>query len=42
MVISIEPSVDRTYGTFKIEEVIVITDDGCRTLSTAEKKLWII
>jgi Xaa-Pro dipeptidase len=42
MVISIEPFVERPYGTLKVEEVIVITNDGSRTLSTAEKKLWTI
>jgi Xaa-Pro aminopeptidase len=40
MVLCIEPAINKQYGKIKIEDMIVITEDGCRILSTSKKVLW--
>jgi Xaa-Pro dipeptidase len=40
MVITIEPGVAAEYGTFHIEENVLVTDEGCEVLSTAPRALW--
>ena len=40
MVITIEPGVATEYGTFHIEENVLVTPDGCEVLSTAQRSLW--
>jgi Xaa-Pro dipeptidase len=39
MVISIEPGVATAYGTFHIEENLLVTGDGCEVLSLARRDL---
>ena len=39
MVITIEPGVATTYGTFHVEENVLITEDGCEVLSQAPRHL---
>jgi Xaa-Pro dipeptidase len=40
MVITIEPGVATEYGTFHIEENVLVTHDGSDVLSTAQRALW--
>jgi Xaa-Pro dipeptidase len=40
MVITIEPGVATEYGTFHVEENILVTADGFEVLSTAQRVLW--
>lgn len=40
MVITIEPGVATEYGTFHIEENILVTESGCEVLSKAPRTLW--
>lgn len=42
MVITIEPGTITPYGIFCLEEVLVVTEDGCEILSTANKELKVI
>ena len=39
MVITIEPGVATSYGTFHVEENVLITEDGCEVLSQAPRHL---
>ena len=39
MVITIEPGVATSYGTFHVEENVLITEDGCQVLSQAPRHL---
>ncbi len=40
MVITIEPGVATPYGTFHVEENVLVTGDGHELLSTASRELW--
>jgi Xaa-Pro aminopeptidase len=40
MVVTIEPGVATEYGTFHIEEDVLVTSEGPEVLSTAERELW--
>jgi Xaa-Pro aminopeptidase len=40
MVITIEPGVATTYGTFHVEEDVLVTERGYELLSTAGRELW--
>jgi len=40
MVVTIEPGVATEYGTFHIEEDVLVTSEGREVLSTAERELW--
>jgi Xaa-Pro aminopeptidase len=40
MIITIEPGVATSYGTFHVEEVILVTEEGSRVLSTAPWHLY--
>lgn len=40
MVITMEPGVATKYGTFHIEENVLVTPDGCEVLSAAQRALW--
>ncbi len=40
MVITIEPGVATEYGTFHVEENVLVTEDGCEVLSEAPRTLW--
>lgn len=40
MAITIEPGVATPYGTFHVEENVVVTDDGCEVLSESPRTLW--
>jgi Xaa-Pro aminopeptidase len=40
MVITIEPAVATEYGTFHVEEQVVVTPDGAEILSQAPRDLW--
>jgi Xaa-Pro aminopeptidase len=40
MVITLEPGVATEYGTFHIEENVVVTREGCEVLSTAKRDIW--
>jgi Xaa-Pro aminopeptidase len=40
MVITLEPGVATEYGTFHIEENVLVTDSGYEVLSTAQRRLW--
>jgi len=42
MVVTIEPGVATEYGTFHIEENVLVTDDGPRVLTLAPWELWTI
>jgi Xaa-Pro aminopeptidase len=42
MVLTIEPGVATQYGTFHIEENVLVTHEGPRALSTAQRELWTI
>ena len=42
MLITIEPGVATAYGTFHIEENVLVTADGHEVLSTAQRTLWSI
>lgn len=42
MVITIEPAVATSYGAFRVEEDIVVTEDGNELLSTASWELWTV
>jgi Xaa-Pro aminopeptidase len=39
MVITIEPGVATTYGTFHVEENVLVTEDGAEVLSRAPRVL---
>jgi len=40
MAITLEPSVATPYGTFNVEENVVLTKDGCEVLSDSPRTLW--
>jgi Xaa-Pro aminopeptidase len=40
MIITIEPGVATTYGTFHIEENLLVTADGSEVLSQISRKLF--
>ena len=40
MIITIEPGVATEYGTFHIEENVLVTSDGYEVLSMAPRELW--
>lgn len=40
MVITLEPGVATEYGTFHVEENVVVTPDGCEVLSNSPRTLW--
>jgi Xaa-Pro dipeptidase len=42
MVITLEPGVATEYGTFHVEENVLVTPEGCEVLSTAPRALWCI
>ncbi|MCI0621373.1 MAG: Xaa-Pro peptidase family protein [Acidobacteria bacterium] len=42
MVITIEPGVATAYGTFHVEENVLVTSTGCEVLSEASRQLWSI
>ena len=42
MVVTIEPGVATEYGTFHIEENVLVTDEGPRVLTLAPWELWTI
>ena len=42
MVIAIEPAVATSYGAFRVEENVVVTEDGHELLSTAPWALWTV
>jgi Xaa-Pro aminopeptidase len=42
MVITLEPGVATEYGTFHVEENVLVTREGCEVLSTAPRALWCI
>jgi Xaa-Pro aminopeptidase len=39
MVVSLEPGVATSYGTFHVEENVLVTEDGCEILSGASREL---
>ena len=42
MIITLEPGVATTYGTFHIEENVLVTPEGCEVLSVAQRSLYCI
>jgi Xaa-Pro dipeptidase len=42
MVITIEPAIATTYGTFRVEEEVLVTSDGFEVLSDTQRDLWVI
>lgn len=42
MVITIEPAIATSYGTFRVEEVVLVTADGYEVLSNTPRELWTI
>ena len=42
MIVTIEPGVATEYGTFHIEENVLVTTDGPRILTSAQRELWTI
>ena len=40
MVITLEPGVATEYGTFNVEENVLVTPEGCEVLSKAPRALW--
>jgi len=40
MVITLEPGLATEYGTFHIEEDVLVTPDGCQILSQSPRTLW--
>jgi Xaa-Pro aminopeptidase len=39
MIVSVEPGVATEYGTFHVEENVVVREDGCELLSTSPRSL---
>jgi len=39
MVVSVEPGIATEYGTFHVEEDVVVREDGCEVLSTSPREL---
>lgn len=42
MVVTIEPGVATMFGTFHIEEIVLVTEKEPRVLTTPQWKLWAI
>jgi len=42
MVITIEPAIATSYGTFRVEEDVLVTTDGFEVLSETQRELWVI
>jgi hypothetical protein len=40
MVITVEPAVATAYGTFHVEEQVLVTPEGGEVLSRAPRELW--
>ena len=40
MVVSVEPGVATTHGTYHVEENVLVTEDGCEALTQSPWELW--
>lgn len=42
MIFTIEPAIATNYGTFRVEEQVLVTENGCEVLSDTCRDLWVI